>query len=110
MFEGPAFDRLLGTLRKEFESILIDGAPMEMYADSSYLAPRTDGVILVVQAESTPVAAPAISLRELERVGGHVLGAVLNRTQSYIPELLLRLTNPQDVIEVAVVPGPEASR
>ncbi len=104
MFEGRAFDEMLAFLRKDFDSILIDGAPMEMYADSSFLAPRTDGVILVVRAESTPLGAPAISLRELERVGAHVLGAVLNRTQTFIPEFLTRLTNPQDVVEIAVIP------
>ena len=109
MFEGRAFDEMLAFLRKDFDSILIDGAPMEMYADSSFLAPRADGVILVVRAESTPLGAPAISLRELERVGAHVLGAVLNRTQTFIPELLTRLTNPQDVVEIAVIPQ-EASR
>lgn len=110
MFEGDAFDQLVGVLRREFDVILIDGAPMEMYADSSYLAPRADGVILVVQAETTPLGSPVISLRELERVGAQVLGAVLNKTQSFIPETLERLTNPQEVIEVAVVPGPEAMR
>jgi capsular exopolysaccharide synthesis family protein len=110
MFEGNAFDQLVGVLRREFDVILIDGAPMEMYADSSYLAPRADGVILVVQAENTPIGAPVISLRELERVGAHILGAVLNKTQSFIPEALARLTYPQEVIEVAVVPGPEAMR
>ena len=109
MFEGRAFDEMLAFLRKDFDTILIDGAPMEMYADSSFLAPRTDGVILVVRAESTPLGAPAISLRELERVGAHVLGAVLNRTQTFIPEFLTRLTNPQDVVEIAVIPQ-EASR
>jgi capsular exopolysaccharide synthesis family protein len=110
MFEGRGFDELVNSIRREFDCILVDGAPMEMYADSSYLAPRADGVILVVQAENTPIGAPAISLRELERVGAHVLGAVLNRTQNYIPELLARLTNPQELIEVAVVPGPEDRR
>ena len=109
MFEGRAFDEMLAFLRKDFDCILIDGAPMEMYADSSFLAPRTDGVILVVRAESTPLGAPAISLRELERVGAHVLGAVLNRTQTFIPDFLTRLTNPQDVVEIAVIPQ-EASR
>jgi capsular exopolysaccharide synthesis family protein len=109
MFEGRAFDEMLAFLRKDFDCILIDGAPMEMYADSSFLAPRTDGVILVVRAESTPLGAPAISLRELERVGAHVLGAVLNRTQTFIPEFLTRLTNPQDVVEIAVIPQ-EANR
>lgn len=110
MFEGRGFDDVVTSVRKEFDTILIDGAPMEMYADSSYLAPRADGTILVVQAEQTPIGAPAVSLRELERVGAHVLGAVLNRTQNYIPELLARLTNPQELIEVAVVPGPEEPR
>lgn len=109
MFEGRAFDEMLAFLRKDFDSILIDGAPMEMYADSSFLAPRADGVILVVRAESTPLGAPAISLRELERVGAHVLGAVLNRTQTFIPDFLTRLTNPQDVVEIAVIPQ-EAGR
>jgi hypothetical protein len=50
------------------------------------------------------VSAPAISLRELERVSAPVIGAILNRTQNYIPETLTRLANPQDVIEVAVIP------
>ncbi|MEW6269377.1 MAG: CpsD/CapB family tyrosine-protein kinase [Thermodesulfobacteriota bacterium] len=109
MFEGRAFDELIAFLRKDFDCILIDGAPMEMYADSSFLAPRADGVMLVVRAESTPLGAPAVSLRELERVGAHVLGAVLNRTQTFIPEFLTRLTNPQDVVEIAVIPQ-EASR
>jgi protein-tyrosine kinase len=106
MFEGRGFDDVMTSVRREFDFILIDGAPMEMYADSSYLAPRTDGAVLVVQAESTPVGAPAVSLRELERVGAPILGAVLNRTQNYIPELLARIANPQELIEVAVVPGP----
>lgn len=110
MFEGEPFDRLIGVLRREFDVILIDGAPIEMYADSAYLAPRTDGVILIVQAETTPLASPVISLRELERVGAQILGAVLNKTQSFIPEALERLTNPQEVVEVTIVPGAEAMR
>ncbi len=108
MFEGKPLDDLLVHLRREFDFILIDGAPIEMYADSSYLAARADGVILVIQAETTPVPVPALSLRELERVGADVLGAVLNRTQSYIPELLTRLTNPQDLVEVSIIPHPQA--
>lgn len=104
MFEGRAFDEVLAFLRKDFDNILIDGAPMEMYADSSFVAPRADGVILVVRAETTPLGSPAVSLRELERVGAHVLGAVLNRTQSFIPNFLNRLTNPQDVVEISVIP------
>ncbi|MEY4948241.1 MAG: hypothetical protein RL698_452 [Pseudomonadota bacterium] len=105
IFEGQKFDDLVSTLRREFDCILIDGAPMEMYADSSYIAPKTDGVIIVVRAESTPLGSPSISLRELERVGAPVLGAVLNCTQTYIPRILQRLSNPQEVLEIAVLPS-----
>lgn len=105
IFEGQKFDDLISTLRREFDCILIDGAPMEMYADSAYIAPKTDGVILVVRAETTPLASPSISLRELERVGAPVLGAVLNCTKTYIPQILQRLSNPQDVLEIAVLPS-----
>ncbi len=110
LFEGRPFDDLMSALRRDFDLILVDGAPMEMYADSAFLAPRADGVLLIVRAETTPLGAPQVSLRELERVGAQVLGAVLNRTQSYIPEILERLSNPQDVLEVAVLPGAEAPR
>ncbi len=105
IFEGQKFDDLVSALRREFDCILIDGAPMEMYADSAYIAPKTDGVILVVRAESTPLASPSISLRELERVGAPVLGAVLNCTKTYIPQILQRLSNPQEVLEIAVLPS-----
>lgn len=110
LFEGRAFDDLVTTLRREFEYILIDGAPMEMYADSAYLAPRADGVMLVVRAETTPLGSPVSSLRELERVGAHILGAVLNQTQNYIPGILERLSNPQEVLDVAVLPAAEEPR
>jgi capsular exopolysaccharide synthesis family protein len=109
IFEGQAFDDLLGALRKEFDFILMDGAPMEMYADSAYIAPRADGTILVIQAETTPLGAPAVSVRELERVGAHILGVVLNRTQTFIPGFLGRVASPQDIVEVTV-PAVEVQR
>ncbi len=102
MFEGGDIIALLGEVRGEFNTVLIDGAPMEMYADSSYLARHADGVLLVVQAEATPVAAPAVSLRELERIGARTLGAVLNRTRTYVPEIIGRVTHPEELIEVAL--------
>jgi capsular exopolysaccharide synthesis family protein len=105
LFEGRAFDEMIATVRRDFDWIMIDGAPMEMYADSAFLAPRVDGVLLVIGAETTPLYGPATSLRELERVGSHVLGAVLNRRRDFIPRFLDRFSNPQDVVEVAVAPA-----
>ena len=48
-----------GVLRREFDVILIDGADGDVRGQL-VSAPRADGVILVVQAESTPMGAPVI--------------------------------------------------
>jgi Mrp family chromosome partitioning ATPase len=56
------------------------------------LAPeRADGVILVVQAETTRPAVVAHAKGQIEQAGGNVLGAVLNRRGDYIPDFLYRM-------------------
>ncbi|GIW39885.1 MAG: tyrosine protein kinase [Candidatus Binatia bacterium] len=79
---------LVGKLRGRFDFVVIDGAPVNLYADTSLLAPKADGVILVVEADRTPVAEADAAKRQLERVGARLLGAVLNRKRTYIPAFL----------------------
>jgi Mrp family chromosome partitioning ATPase len=47
-----------------------------------------DGVILVVEADSTPVVEAEAAKRQLDKVGARILGVVLNRRRSYIPAFL----------------------
>jgi non-specific protein-tyrosine kinase len=81
-------DGLLNRLRAQFDFIVIDGAPVNRYADSSVLATKVDGVILVVEADRTPVADAETAKRQLAKVGARILGVVLNRRRSYIPAFL----------------------
>ena len=79
---------LVGRLQSQFDFIVIDGPPVNSYADASVLATKVDGVILVVEADRTPVAEAEAAKRQLDRVGARILGLVLNRRRSYIPAFL----------------------
>lgn len=79
---------MLARLRPEFDFVVIDSPPVNQYADASVLASKVDGVILVIEADRTPVAEAESAKRQLERVGARILGVVLNRKRSYIPAFL----------------------
>ena len=81
-------DALVSRLRPQFDFIVIDGPPVNRYADASVLATKVDGVILVVEADSTPVVEAEAAKRQLDKVGARILGVVLNRRRSYIPAFL----------------------
>ncbi len=85
------WESLLERLRPQFDFIVVDGPPINSYADSSILATKVDGVILVVEADRTPVADAETAKRQLDKVGSRILGVVLNRRRSYIPAFLERL-------------------
>jgi capsular exopolysaccharide synthesis family protein len=79
---------LLASLGGQFDFTIVDVPPVNHYADASVLAPKVDGVILVVEADQTPVVDAEAAKRSLERTGGRILGVVLNRRRSYIPAVI----------------------
>lgn len=79
---------LLARLRPEYDFVVVDSPPVNDYADTSVLASKVDGVILVVEADRTPVTEAEAAKRQLERVGARILGVVLNRRRSYIPAFI----------------------
>ncbi|MBI4514412.1 MAG: CpsD/CapB family tyrosine-protein kinase [Deltaproteobacteria bacterium] len=79
---------LLARLRPQFDFIVIDAPPVNRYADASILAPKVDGVILVVEADRTPLTEAETAKRQLDKVDARILGVVLNRRRSYIPAFL----------------------
>jgi Mrp family chromosome partitioning ATPase len=82
---------LYNRLRDEFELIVVD-CPAVASGDYLELAPETaDGVILVVQAETTRPAVVSHAKGQIEQAGGNMLGAVLNRRGDYIPNFLYRM-------------------
>ena len=81
-------DGLLSRLHAQYDFIVVDAPPVNSYADTSVLSTKVDGVILVVEADRTPVVEAETAKRQLDKVGVRILGVVLNRRRSYIPAFL----------------------
>jgi len=75
----------------QFDFVIVDLPPVSRYADTAILAPKMDGVILVVEADRTPVAEAENARDNLDRVGARIFGVVLNRQRSYVPATLRAL-------------------
>jgi len=79
---------LVSGLRKEFDHVLIDAPPLSQYADTITLGQLTDGVVLVVEANSTRRGAALNATQNLRAARIQVLGAILNKRTYPIPDSL----------------------
>jgi capsular exopolysaccharide synthesis family protein len=77
-------------LRKEFDYILIDAPALNLYTDAIALGRSADGVVVVLQADSTRRESALKGLQGLREAHIEVLGAVLNRRTFPIPESVYR--------------------
>lgn len=89
--DAATVHELYGRLRARFDLIVVD-CPSVAEGDYLELVPEAaDGVIMVVQAESTRPAVVARAKEAVQQAGGNLLGAVLNRRSNYIPDFLYRM-------------------
>ena len=73
-------------LRKEFDFVIVDAPPMTRYADAISLGQLSDGIVLVLEAESTRREAALMAVENLRSSQIQILGAVLNKRTFPIPE------------------------
>jgi len=90
MFDSEPIGAMLSALREKFDFVIFDGSPLRDYSESSFLAGKMDGVILVVEAERTKIDIARKILKDLESTGVNILGVVLNKKRNYIPQYLER--------------------
>jgi receptor protein-tyrosine kinase/non-specific protein-tyrosine kinase len=70
---------IIEKLRKRFDYIIIDSAPIIPFADMSILADVVDGILLVVMAEKTPKEMVLQALKSLNKE--NILGVVFNNSR-----------------------------
>ena len=75
-------------LRKEFGYVLMDSPPVNIYSDAIALGQLSDGVVLVVSANSTRKEAARKAKESLETAGARLLGAVMNNRTYPIPQVI----------------------
>lgn len=78
MLGSEAMAELIGRLRNLYDVVLFDCPPVVAITDAAVLAPRVDGVLLVVRAGYTDRQAARQARINLQRVGARILGVVLN--------------------------------
>lgn len=90
LLERDAMKEFIAAVRSKFAYVVFDAAPVLDFPETCVLARHVDGVALVAEADRTPVKDAQKAARDIERVGGRLLGVVLNRQRDYTPKLLKR--------------------
>ena len=76
------FANFLTSVRREFDYVLIDAPPVGLVSDPAILATQGDGVLLVLDAQTTRKSSVRQAMRSLDTIGANVLGTVLNNVKA----------------------------
>ncbi|MDD4200483.1 MAG: CpsD/CapB family tyrosine-protein kinase, partial [Eubacteriales bacterium] len=82
LLNGVRFEVMVRGLESSYDYVIIDAPPLGEVIDAAIIASKTDGAIVVMEANSIPTRAAQKMLRQLEASGTRVLGYVLNKVSS----------------------------
>ncbi len=88
-----ASDRMyarMAELRQEFDYVLVDTPALNPYNDAIVLGHGSDGLVLILKANSSRREAARKTLQDLSAANVRVLGTVLNQRTFPIPERVYR--------------------
>jgi capsular exopolysaccharide synthesis family protein len=91
LFESAEFLTVMEKLHAMFEFIIFDSSPLIRFSETAMLASRLDGLIMILEAESTRREVAQVARSTLERTGANLFGAILNKKRFFIPQKLYRL-------------------
>lgn len=80
----------LQTLRFAFDYILLDCPALRASDEAVFLAPETDGVMVVVEADRTRREQIQNAQQTIETADGNLLGFILNKRQYTVPNWLYK--------------------
>lgn len=81
MLQAKAMQSLLNKATGMFDQVIIDAPPVLPVADSIILAPKTDGIVIVVAASQVPKDIVLRARDLLKNTNTKILGIVLNRVK-----------------------------
>lgn len=78
LFMSDRMGQILDKLKKAGDVVIIDSPPLMAVTDAAVLAPRVDGVLIVIKPEATKLSACREAVNQLHQVGGNLIGVVMN--------------------------------
>jgi len=91
LYESAAFELVLQHLKDTFDVIIFDSSPASRSPETTVLASRMNGLIMVLEAESTRWEVARAARDSLAGTGANIVGAILNKKRYVIPEIIYRL-------------------
>jgi len=88
IFNTSVFKDKLNFLKQNFDYIIFDGSSVFGSTDASVMASYFDGIVIVIECENTRWEVLHEAQEKVVKVGGNILGAVLNQRRYYIPKVL----------------------
>jgi protein-tyrosine kinase len=85
---GSAIRNWTRQMRSEFTYIIVDTAPLNLYNDALGLASSSEGLVLVLKANSSHRETAQNILQELRTADVRLLGAILNQRTFPVPEAI----------------------
>ena len=79
LLQSPKFESMIETLRKYFDYIIVDTAPIGIVIDAAIVAQKCDASILITEAGTTKRRDVDRAKQQLEQTGTPFLGVVLNK-------------------------------
>lgn len=79
LFESDQFSRLMSEVRRQFDFVLIDSAPLLAVADTTLMVPHVDAAILVLRYGAVSERDATLALDRLQAARGKVIGCVLSQ-------------------------------
>ena len=83
--------RCIAELRQEFDFVIVDAPPLNRYSDGIVLGQLSDGLVLVIEANTTRREAVAAITQSLQAAKVPILAAVLNKRTFPIPESIYKI-------------------
>ena len=78
LFMSDRMGNILERLKDAANVVIIDSPPLMAVTDATVLAPRVDGVLMVIKPGATKLSVCQQSVSQLQQVGANLLGIVMN--------------------------------
>jgi Mrp family chromosome partitioning ATPase len=88
LFTSSHIGQVLDRLRERFDLVLVDTPPMATVQDGLAIAPKVDGVVLVVEADRVRWPVVREVKERITAAGGNILGLIFNKRRYHIPRFL----------------------
>jgi len=91
LLAGDQLRKRVTELRKQFDYVIVDAPPLNRYSDAIVLGQHSDGLVLVIEANTTRREAAQAVTENLRSANVPILAAVLNKRTFPIPEKIYSL-------------------